>query len=151
MKKQKGITLVSLVITIIVLLILVGVLISLFVGNNGILKRTKDANIVREKATAQQEVELSISDAQMAYYTESILNSSVGKAKFLGTPSYYINNCKSSDKDGIMLTRGSGVDDNSNSGEITVKYKAKSGNYYTFVFDLANPEEFKSITGPTDS
>lgn len=151
MKKQKGITLVSLVITIIVLLILAGVSISLFVGNNGILNRTKNANLVREKAIAQQEVELSISDAQIAYFTESILNTSVGKGKFLGTPSYYINNCKSSATDGIEVIRASGVNDTSNSGEITIKYKAKSGNYYNFVFDLATPEEFISITGPTES
>lgn len=151
MKNNKGITLVGLVVTIIVLLILAGVSISLFVGNNGILKRTKSAASVKEKTTAEQEVKISIMDAQMAYYTESTVNVNIGKGKFLGTPSYYINNCTSSDKDGITVTRGSGVDDTSNSGEITVKYKAKSGNYYTFVFDLANPEEFKSVTGPTDS
>ena len=39
MKKQKGITLVALVITIIVLLILAGVSISLALGNNGVLTR----------------------------------------------------------------------------------------------------------------
>ena len=39
----KGITLLSLVVTIIVLLILAGVAINLIVGNNGLLKRTKVA------------------------------------------------------------------------------------------------------------
>ncbi len=151
MRNNKGITFVGLVVTIIVLLVLAGVSISLFVGNNGILKRTKSAASVKEKTTAEQEVKISIMDAQMAYYTESTANGNVGKGKFLGNTSYYINNCTSSDKDGIIVTRGSGVDDTSNSGEITVKYKAKSGNFYTFVFDLANPEEFKFVTGPTDS
>lgn len=43
LKEQKGITLVALVITIIVLLILAGITISLVIGNNGILNRAKEA------------------------------------------------------------------------------------------------------------
>ena len=43
LKGQRGITLVALVITIIVLLILAGITISLTLGQNGILKRAEDA------------------------------------------------------------------------------------------------------------
>ena len=43
MKKNKGITLVALVVTIVVLLILAGVSINLVLGNNGIIARAKDA------------------------------------------------------------------------------------------------------------
>ena len=43
MKKEKGITLVALVITIIVLLILAGVTISLTLGDNGLLNRAEKA------------------------------------------------------------------------------------------------------------
>ena len=49
-KKVKGITLIALVVTIIVLLILAGVAISLTVGNNGLFKRAKDAVNTWEKA-----------------------------------------------------------------------------------------------------
>ncbi len=42
-KKQKGITLIALVITIIVLLILAGISISTLTGNNGLLTKTSDA------------------------------------------------------------------------------------------------------------
>lgn len=42
-KKENGITLVALVVTIVVLLILAGVSISLVLGNNGIIKKAKDA------------------------------------------------------------------------------------------------------------
>ncbi len=42
-KKEKGITLVALVVTIVVLLILAGVSISLVLGNNGIVKKAQDA------------------------------------------------------------------------------------------------------------
>ena len=42
-KKENGITLVALVVTIVVLLILADVSISLVLGNNGIIKKAKDA------------------------------------------------------------------------------------------------------------
>ena len=50
MKKNKGITLVALVVTIVVLLILAGVSINLVLGNNGIIAKAKDAQ--RESAEA---------------------------------------------------------------------------------------------------
>ena len=43
MKKNKGITLVALVVTIVVLLILAGVSINLVLGNIGIIAKAKDA------------------------------------------------------------------------------------------------------------
>ena len=46
MKKNKGITLVALVVTIVVLLILAGVSINLVLGNNGIIAKAKDAEKV---------------------------------------------------------------------------------------------------------
>ena len=42
-KKERGITLVALVVTIIVLLILAGVAISLTIGQNGLFKRAQNA------------------------------------------------------------------------------------------------------------
>ncbi len=56
MKKQNGITLIALVITIIVLLILAGVSIAMLTGDNGILTKAKGAN----ETTLQAEVEESI-------------------------------------------------------------------------------------------
>ena len=43
MRKNKGITLVALVVTIVVLLILAGVSINLVLGNNGIIAKAKEA------------------------------------------------------------------------------------------------------------
>ena len=42
-KEEKGITLVALVVTIVVLLILAGISLNLVIGNEGILTRSKDA------------------------------------------------------------------------------------------------------------
>ena len=51
LKDQKGITLVALVITIIVLLILAGVSLSLVVGDNGILGRASNSSAVQKAAS----------------------------------------------------------------------------------------------------
>lgn len=53
-KKEKGITLVALVVTIIVLLILAGVAISLSIGNNGIFNRAQNAAGTWKNAEANE-------------------------------------------------------------------------------------------------
>ena len=49
-KEQKGITLVALVITIIVLLILAGVTIAMVLGDNGIINRANEAKTKTEQS-----------------------------------------------------------------------------------------------------
>ena len=70
MRNQKGITLVALVITIIVLLILAGVSISLVLGNNGVLTQASEAVITNEKATIKQDMDMAFADANMVYTTK---------------------------------------------------------------------------------
>lgn len=53
-KKEKGITLVALVVTIVVLLILAGVSISLVIGQNGIVTRAQDASKKYNKAAIDE-------------------------------------------------------------------------------------------------
>ena len=53
--KNNGITLIALVITIIVLIILAGVAISLTIGENGLLNRTKYA---KEESTIKRKVRI---------------------------------------------------------------------------------------------
>ena len=50
MKRNKGITLIALVITIIVLLILAGISISMLSGDNGLLQRATDAKDQTDRA-----------------------------------------------------------------------------------------------------
>ena len=57
-KKQAGITLIALVITIIVLLILAGVSIATLTGNNGILTQANTAKESNNSATAKEKVQL---------------------------------------------------------------------------------------------
>ena len=62
-EKNKGITLIALVVTIIVLLILAGISIQMLVGEGGILTNAKDASSETKKATAKESIDLEIADA----------------------------------------------------------------------------------------
>ena len=70
MRDTRGITLVALVITIIVLLILAGVTIYLTIGENGLLNRTEGAVTEHTKQEATQTMNLKISTIQIQCYTE---------------------------------------------------------------------------------
>ena len=54
-KKERGITLVALVVTIVVLLILAGVSISLVLGNNGLITKAKEAKNAQANAAANED------------------------------------------------------------------------------------------------
>ncbi len=58
MKNNKGITLIALVVTIVVLLILAGVSISMLTGENGIITQAKRAKEETEKATEKEKEDL---------------------------------------------------------------------------------------------
>ena len=62
MRDTRGITLIALVITIIVLLILAGVAISLTVGNNGLFTRARSATQNYLQAEAKEKLELVLSN-----------------------------------------------------------------------------------------
>ena len=57
-KNQKGITLISLVITIIILLILAGISISMLTGEGGIIKQATNASLANRAGTVDEEVKL---------------------------------------------------------------------------------------------
>lgn len=69
-KKEKGITLVALVVTIVVLLILAGVSLSLVLGNNGIIKHAQNAS--QEYQAASGNEQLTLTNAEKA--TEKLVN-----------------------------------------------------------------------------
>ncbi len=64
-KKEKGITLIALVITIIILVILAGVSTALVIGNNGIMKKAEQASKETGIATAKDEVTLILNEYAM--------------------------------------------------------------------------------------
>lgn len=69
MKNNKGITLIALVVTIIVLLILAGVSIAMLTGQNGILNRASQATWQSKLGDAESTVALSVSNYLADYYS----------------------------------------------------------------------------------
>ena len=68
MKNNKGITLIALVVTIIVLLILAGVSIAMLSGNNGILSRASEASWQSKLSNAEDTVNVYVSNYMTEYY-----------------------------------------------------------------------------------
>ena len=64
-RKIKGITLIALVVTIIVLLILAGVALNLTIGDNGLFKRAQNAVEVWDKAGEKEKISLAMAAAQI--------------------------------------------------------------------------------------
>ena len=58
LKKEKGITLIALVVTIVVLLILAGISLNLVLGNNGIISKAKEAVKKTEEAQLKESLEM---------------------------------------------------------------------------------------------
>ena len=88
-KRNKGITLIALVVTIIVLLILVGISISMLTGQNGILNRASEAKNLNGIAQNEELVKLSAMDALsqgLGTITDAnlktALNSNIGEGKY---------------------------------------------------------------------
>ena len=74
MKNNKGITLIALVITIIVLLILAGVSIAMLTGENGILTQATGAADKTAIAEAKEDAALQINEVMSEYYEEKYVD-----------------------------------------------------------------------------
>ena len=64
-RNERGITLIALVITIVVLLILAGVSIAMLTGNNGILTQAQKAKSETEKAGDKEKIQLAVNSAKI--------------------------------------------------------------------------------------
>ena len=70
LKEERGITLIALVVTIVVLLILAGVSIKMLTGDNGILNKANEATEENRKQTAAEKMNLKITNIQIKSYAE---------------------------------------------------------------------------------
>ena len=69
--KEKGITLIALVITIIIILILAGISIMTLTGENGLINKTISAKEENEMSAAKEELKLAIESLKVNYYEEN--------------------------------------------------------------------------------
>ena len=78
-KEMKGITLVALVVTIVVLLILAGVSINTVLGDDGIIKKAKEAAAATKQASAEEEMNRLVLEYQLASKDETLESFLQGK------------------------------------------------------------------------
>ena len=119
-KENKGITLIALVITIIVLLILPGVSIAMLTGDNGILTRARDA----VDSTANAEVVDKVNMAIQGAYIKHVSNNTDGQMPVSDVITQYVaDNGTDSMKD------------DSNTGDTTVEVVTSSGTFTVVLQD----------------
>lgn len=85
MKNQKGITLIALVITIIVLLILAGVSIAMLTGENGILTQANNSKSATAKAEAVEKINLALNAVKSEIFNQQVASSSYEPLTSTGT------------------------------------------------------------------
>lgn len=128
--KNKGITLIALVITVVVLLILAGVSIAMLTGENGILNQAKKAKEETEIASEEEKVKLATSGALLQDNAGSIIQSNLQSelSKYFDTEDFSVS---------------SGTNDEGKNGFIvTVTESVKEGRKY-FVSQNGNVEKYK--------
>lgn len=112
-KKERGITLVALVVTIVVLLILAGVSISMVLGNNGIVTKAKETQTAQDKAYAEDVIESGLKAVQIEVLSNTL---PTGKTANVAYVVEKINNdsaftVKSGSTDTITYTKGTATYD----------------------------------------
>ena len=124
MRNQKGITLIALVITIIVLLILAGVSIAMLTGDNGLLNKTNEA-VVKEKLGAAKDV---ISTTVAAYNADWYEEKYVKNTPSLKEIDAYIKDKLSADYTSNTTEEGCTVTVSTSSNTVTLEVTgAKAG------------------------
>ena len=111
-KKQKGITLVALVVTIVILLILSGISLNIVLGNNGIITKAQEAKIENNHSTVLEMLQMESSNYDTKYLDEedSISLISYLKQKQIIDSNLEVNVEKLLGKK-LSTGNGSGVDD----------------------------------------
>ena len=85
MRNQKGVTLIALVVTIIVLIIIAGISIAALLGDNGVITRSKQAKQSQIEGEVRDKVTLAVAAAKMYAEQKSVENSGYS-ASATGTP-----------------------------------------------------------------
>ena len=127
LKENRGVTLVALVITIIVLLILAGVSISLVVGDNGVLNQAVNAADNTNKAAVQTELEMAVTAVVADWTAEKYAgDTNPGDLKTYMTTDKIKANMSDEFKKGLTSFT---CNDNGGSTATTIDYKGMTYNF----------------------
>lgn len=111
-KKERGITLVALVVTIVVLLILAGVSISMVLGNNGIVTKAKETQTAQDKAYAEYVIESGLKAVQIEVLSNTLPTGKTANVAYvvekIDDPDFKV---KADSTDTITYTKGTSTYD----------------------------------------
>lgn len=137
-KKEKGVTLIALVVTIIVLIVLAGISINLIFGNLGIVTKEKEAKEENLKQTAKEVMNLKITSIQIENYTE---NKTLPSLQFLADKL-----CEDNDMEYVLTQSKAHASldkiDTTNLSSIYTKLKE-----YPYEFEINDSLQLASIDG----
>ena len=140
MKNKKGITLIALIITVIVLLILAGVSISLVVGDNGVISQAQESKIRTETASAQEAVDMALGAMTAEFMGDEWPNDTSKKIGEWATTGKLKEEMKNNGYE--IKVNGAEVANNAatalkNGDEITV-YKSGTDNTYEYTLGITD-------------
>lgn len=119
MKNNKGITLIALVVTIIVLLILAGVSIAMLTGQNGILTRASEAGKDTAIANAKEKVTLAINEAITDYYKDTYTGSTTSTTTLYSASKAALDKLNNVEESGATIA----VAESSGTTTVSITYK----------------------------
>lgn len=110
-KKERGITLVALVVTIVVLLILASVSISMVLGNNGIVTKAKETQTAQDKAYAEDVIESGLKAVQIEVLSNTLPTDKTANVAYVVEKINDSAFTKSGSTDTITYTKGTATYD----------------------------------------
>ena len=135
-RREKGITLIALVITIIVLLILAGVTIATLTGDNGILTKANEAKTITNEKDEEEQIEIGYTEYLMADQTGEKVNFEVSEAAVTGKEGDWIIRFNKTGKeyyfDGETITKVTWKQEEDTITNIETKQTLKVGDYVDY-------------------
>lgn len=109
LKENKGITLIALVITIIVLLILAGVSIAMISGDNSILAKASTAKEENQKGEVNTAIAMAVTEVLTKYYAGDIVATEITIANIVTAANNYSDYSFTAETDKIVVKNGTAI------------------------------------------
>ena len=153
-RREKGITLIALVITIIVLLILAGVTIATLTGDNGILTKANEAKTITNEKDEEEQIEIGYTEYLMADQTGEKVKFEVSEAAVTGKEGDWIIKFNKTGKeyyfDGETITKVTWEQKGDTITNIETKQTLKVGDYVDYDPTLEANASDLTYTSKTD-
>ena len=153
-RREKGITLIALVITIIVLLILAGVTIATLTGDNGILTKANEAKTITNEKDEEEQIEIGYTEYLMADQTGKKVKFEVSEAAVTGKEGDWIIKFNKTGKeyyfDGETITKVTWEQKGDTITNIETKQTLKVGDYVDYDPTLEANASDLTYTSKTD-